>query len=106
VSPEDLARAMARVVMSIDSEIFKPLAEHGGLSQRLGHRLHSCYTEMWSTQLHYGDGTSVFDAAWHYDPKTYKPNPANCARMGHWYPVTGKPCVDCGEYQARSYTDL
>ena len=99
VTPEDLAKGVARMCLDIDSEVFKPLAERGGLPPKLGKRLHDCYTSLWSTQLRYGDGTSSYDkwgtSTWVSDPKTHKPDPKQCKRLGHYWPKGRNKCIDC-----------
>lgn len=93
ISPQELADAVALLMLDIDYMKFKPESEHErwGLTAKLRGRLHSCYSRMWGDQLDYGDGTSVYQKSW-----TGKPNPALCLTQGHWYKT--RPylvCSDC-----------
>lgn len=95
VSPDDLARAVSRMVLEIDSEKFKPLAEDSryALPGKLGRDLHSQYNTMWSTHLKYGDGTSSYDKPW----SGSQAGITACRKWGHWWPPNAKVCKDCGE---------
>ena len=99
VSPDDLARAVSRMVLEIDSEKFKPLAEDSkyALPGKLGRDLHSQYNAMWSTHLKYGDGTSSYDHKSWSGSGAQETGIALCRRWGHWWPVNAKVCRDCGE---------
>jgi hypothetical protein len=75
------------------------LADH-----KLAGELHGLYTALWSKQLQYGDGTSVYNQKWS-GSKLSKPDPKApadiCQREGHWWPpeVKGRKtvlCADCG----------
>lgn len=83
---QQLADAMARLMLDIDYKKFKPECDRRvkrqvgkskkdgtpivkwvskwGLPWKLASELHSCYTTLWGVQLKYGDGTSVYDVNW------------------------------------------
>lgn len=131
VTREDLARAMARMVLDTDSEVFKPLVDREkGLKSKLAGKLHACYNAMWATHLRYGDGTSSYDmpfskypakagswkpADWPLDGLTtssipqapaYTPLYADrerCARDGHWFTMDEDQCSDCGAPRPSSW---
>lgn len=122
VTRDDLARAVARMVLDIDSEVFKPLTDRkrGVGDSRLAGRLHSFYNSVWSTHLRFGDGTSSYDGGWKWNsssstakggvPKassastgttqfwegTGSRNPERCKSQGHWFSTIKPDCLDCG----------
>jgi hypothetical protein len=116
VSPEQLAEAMRRMILKIDSGKFKPLTEgpEGLDNRKLASELHSVYTSMWSTQLRLSDGTSSYDwtpgkysggsGDWMYSaPDSASPSDM-CQTEGHYFgrevaepkqPYAGRKCLDC-----------
>ncbi len=90
-----MAEAVARMTLDIDYSKFKPTTESArGLKDRnLARRLHNCYTEMWGTQLHYGDGTSMYD--WKKKSSPWHGGKDICKREGHYFAEAGKSCLDC-----------
>lgn len=123
VSRDDLARATARMVLEIDSEVFKPLTDkqRGVGDPRLASRLHSFYNSVWSSHLHYGDGTSSYNGggkwassmpgkggsqgskgnggtsgATEFWNGTGSRNPERCKTQGHWFSSIQRTCLDCG----------
>jgi hypothetical protein len=97
VSREDLARAVAKMTLAIDSEVVKPLAEGpSGLGPtKLGREYHSYLERLWSCHL------SVAEKSWSYGAwkqQPYTPRGiTECQRLGHYWPVNAKVCLDCSE---------
>jgi hypothetical protein len=83
VTPEDLARGVARIALDAGSyRNFKSatMDPQFGLRSASGRsRLHTAYNRIWSALLDAGDGKS------------------RCKTMGHWYATSTGKCVDCGE---------
>lgn len=98
VNPDKLATAVARMVLAIDSEKFKPLAyssKYALKDAKLRADLGGAYHSMWSTQLsRLSDGTSSYD----WKPGSYvRKSIDECARLGHWWPTGKRLCSDCGK---------
>ncbi|HEX3958066.1 MAG TPA: hypothetical protein VHZ03_15740 [Trebonia sp.] len=96
--PEDVARAMARIVLAIDYPNFKSAAadpKRGMKNARLRGDLVSAYHKVWDALLAAGDGHSVYD----YPAKggTWATGIEACRRWGHWWPAGHETCKDCGE---------
>lgn len=92
VSPDELAVAVARAILSIDYHNFKAAtqsAEHGLPDAKLRDGLHDAYSKCWSALLTAGDGTSAYN----YTVTGIEA----CYRWGHWWPKGEKFCKDCGE---------
>jgi len=95
VSPEQLAAAVGRMILAIDSEKFKPLVDgpEGLDDPKLAGTLHGVYTACWNRQLDLSDGTSSYD----WSPGKYskaatsKPDPDApaeiCRKSGHYFSV-------------------
>lgn len=97
---DQLAKAMARMALEIDSPSFKDHA--------VDDDLHNAYSRIWSALLPlddespYNHTTSKVwgDSGWWQSPSlNHNPKPSDCIRLGyHWFDKkTGNAtCVDCG----------
>jgi hypothetical protein len=103
---EDLARAVARTMLEIDSPKFKPLAGRGLKSKAAGDRLHQFYLSCWGAALKLS--TTGVDKKWGPVGKTVISKPDTqasskiCFEEGHRFPVGSKggsvkkkACFDC-----------
>jgi hypothetical protein len=93
--PDDVALAVARVVLNIDYGNFKSATEspeHGLKDPKLRHNLHSAYTRVWNDLLNAGDGTSAYD----FKSSSWTGIEA-CRHWGHFWPKGRQTCSDCGE---------
>ncbi len=98
--PEDVARAMARVVLGISYSNFKNAAaseQYGLKDPQLRSGLVGAYHKVWDDILAAGDGHSVYD--WKSSSKGgYWPTGIEaCRRWGHFWPASTEKCKDCGE---------
>jgi hypothetical protein len=101
VTPEALAAAMAKLMLAIDFEKFKPESykteKWGGLPQPKATQLHGLYNTMWADMLSAGDKSSIYDKGW--GGSSQRHDARKCYTLGHWYPKStpdAQPCVDCG----------
>jgi hypothetical protein len=96
---DQLAKAMARMALVIDSPSFKDHA--------MDDDLHHAYSRIWSALLPlddespYNHATKAWgNSGWWQQPSTaHNPKPSDCMRLGyHWFNLkTGTAyCVDCG----------
>ena len=103
---DQLAKAMARMALSIDSTSFK---EHA-----LDDDLHNVYMSMWSSLVklddnspYNGKGWSAGGTGWWQQPNAHHtPKPADCLRMKyHWFDKKegNATCVDCGAQRTRTH---
>jgi hypothetical protein len=113
---EQLAQAMANLMLDIDFVKFKPETtcyannpkSRWGLPRDLANRLHGCYNSLWGTMLSFGDKTSNYDSLSKWSgtsaykmgrtrryyiaplPVNHKPSPGLCNSHGktpeHWFP--------------------
>lgn len=96
---DQLAKAMARMALEIDSPSFKDHA--------VDDDLHNAYSRIWSALLPLDDespynhkNTTWGNSGWWQQPSAgHRPKPSDCMRLGyHWFDnKTGNAtCVDCG----------
>ena len=94
--PEDVARAMARIVLGLDYTNFKNAAaseQHGLKDPVLRSGLVTAYHKVWDDLLAAGDGTSLYDSKY---GSVWPTGIEACRRWGHWWPEKSRKCKDCG----------